>query len=77
MSAPRHIEKSELFCNRCNKYVRKHTETYLENGEVHCLFCHNWLCGEYDAFGDLGDLSPSLKHIKILSQDAQTRQDWR
>ena len=76
MDKPRHIDKRELFCNRCNKNINKCTETYLQEEEVHCVHCHNWLCGEYDAFGDLGDVSPSLKHIMILSQDREIRQEW-
>jgi len=61
-----HIDKDELFCNRCNKYVCKYTEIIVIYGEVHCFHCDNWLCGEYDAFGIVED--PSVEHIKMMGQ---------
>lgn len=77
MTEPLHIDKRTLFCNRCDKDISKFTEIYIENENVHCLICGNWLAGEYDCFGDLGDISPSLKHIKILGQDVETRKNWQ
>lgn len=62
-----HIDKLELFCNRCLKYINKYTHTYLLDNDLHCLNCHNWLCGEKDAFGDIeSNESPSITHVKIM-----------
>jgi hypothetical protein len=62
---PLHIDKLDLFCNRCQCYVNKYTETTVVAVEVLCLNCDNWLCGEYDAFGnpEYQD-SPSIERIK-------------
>jgi len=57
---PRHLEKNELFCNRCNKYVDKHCGTILIEEELHCLECYNWLCGQWDAFGVISDRENGL-----------------
>ena len=50
-----HEDKPELFCNRCKKYIKKHSETLVIPGpdgdNVHCIYCWNWLCGFFDAFG--------------------------
>ncbi len=51
MNPPLHIDKTELFCNACNKNVDKFLGTVQVEQEIHC-FCGNWLCGKYDAFGD-------------------------
>ena len=53
MRVPLHIHKAKLCCNRCNKDVHKHHETIVKEEEVYCIYCDNWLCGEYDAFGDV------------------------
>jgi hypothetical protein len=64
---PLHINKDKLSCNRCIKDIDKFTETLLIEGEVHCIFCDNWLCGEYDAFGNIELIgSPSIQHIKMV-----------
>lgn len=66
---PLHIDKLELFCNRCNKYVNKFIETTIIDNEVYCLHCDNWLSGEEDCFGCIGEerISPSITHIKMMS----------
>jgi len=67
---PIHIGKEELFCNVCKKYIDKYTETIIdEYNDIRCLYCNNWLCGSYDAFGDLSIESISIQRIKILSRE--------
>ena len=60
-----HEDKNELFCNRCEKYLNKHSETLVLNDEVHCIYCENWLCGLYDGFGIDRRVEPQIAHIKI------------
>ena len=60
---PLHLDKKTLFCNRCLRYMDKFTETLVLDDEVYCLFCDNWLCGKFDAFGDLSE-SPTITHIR-------------
>jgi len=71
MSAPLHIHKDVLFCNRCNSHIDKHRETVIdEKDDVHCIHCGNWLCGFYDAFGDPGGeipLSPTLQRVRMIA----------
>jgi hypothetical protein len=67
---PFHLNKQKLFCNRCNRWRDKFTETLVLEDEVHCLICDNWLCGIYDAFGDLSSTSPSIERIKKESSNA-------
>jgi hypothetical protein len=65
---PLHIDKKELFCNRCNKYIDKFTGTLVINNETHCLYCGNWLCGCYDAFGcEMLLEDPTIVHCKLES----------
>lgn len=67
MSKPIHAHKAELFCNRCEKYVNKWTGTIIVDGQVVCLCCGNWLCGEYDAFGVLD--MPTIEHIRHMARE--------
>jgi len=62
-----HENKKELFCNRCQRYVDKFTGTIVMEEEVHCL-CGNWLCGFFDAFGDVSQESVSIKRIKLMGE---------
>ncbi len=48
-----HQDEAELYCNKCNKNVSKHNETLVMDDNVYCIFCDNWLCGKYDAFGEI------------------------
>lgn len=56
---PRHADKTYLECNSpaCrrpggkNRLIHKDKETLHLGTEVHCMYCENWLCGEYDAWG--------------------------
>ncbi len=51
-----HEESRTIFCNKCQKPRNKWTETIImqdSNNDVFCLFCFNWLCGFFDAFGDI------------------------
>jgi DNA-directed RNA polymerase subunit RPC12/RpoP len=67
---PRHIHKKNLFCNKCNKNIDKLTETIINShDDVRCIYCDNWLCGCYDAFGDLSRESISIQRIKILAKE--------
>jgi hypothetical protein len=61
---PLHINTVSLFCNRCNRWVDKYRQTLVIDGEVHCLKDLNWLCGEYDAFGNQ-NMSPSIQRITL------------
>ncbi len=67
MNSPLHIHKIHLYCNSeyCrnqdalkdengNRLIHKHRETNVYDENVYCIHCGNWLCGEYDAFGNLG-----------------------
>lgn len=68
MTKPLHLHKTYLYCNSdsCrsqdipkdengNRLIHKYKETYTgASGDLHCIHCDNWLCGEYDAFGNTG-----------------------
>ena len=60
---PYHLNEKKLWCNRCLRYIDKFSETLVLDNEVYCLICDNWLCGSYDAFGDLSE-SPSITRIR-------------
>jgi hypothetical protein len=52
---PQHLDKTELFCTKCGRYINKFTETMPHGDHLHCLHCDNWLCPTWEAFGDLGE----------------------
>lgn len=56
---PRYEYQDFLFCNKCDHNIDKFAETLVIEGNVYCIFCDNWICGEEDAFGspDQEDLS--------------------
>ena len=60
---PYHLNEKKLWCNRCNRWVDKYTETLVMDDEVSCLICDNWLAGEWDCFGDVSE-SPAITHIR-------------
>jgi hypothetical protein len=62
MSKPFHLNDEHLYCNRCQKYIDKFSDTILIDNEIHCLYCENWLCGFNDCFGV--QCSPSIERIK-------------
>jgi len=57
MPEPLHINKTHLPCNSENckgRLLDKFTETLIdEHDDLRCLYCNNWLCGFYDAYGDV------------------------
>jgi hypothetical protein len=49
-----HEEARAIYCNKCGKLRDKHSETIIlgdHNHDVFCMWCFNWLCGFFDAFG--------------------------
>ncbi len=84
MSEPLHLNKTHLSCNseQCraypgtpkdelgNRLLDKHTETVTdEHEDIRCLYCGNWLCGLYDAFGDVSSESISIKRIHARAEE--------
>lgn len=63
-----HQDKEEIFCNRCSRYMDKLTETMVLEDEVYCLTCNNWLCGFFDAFGDVEKHTISIVRIKRMAK---------
>lgn len=72
MSKGLHEDKDTLFCNVCSVDVDKWIGTQVINEEVYCLRCNNWLCGEFDCFGELGRFNQlnNNKRIAIKLKEA-------
>jgi NAD-dependent SIR2 family protein deacetylase len=75
-----HEDKKTLYCNQCEEEVDKWTGTQVLNshpeqnkyGEVYCLSCGNWLCGEFDAFGEPGRFhyfNPAIRKLEQMRKD--------